>query len=137
MGKYLRNNLVTFIFVTERLHNVNTIEMERDVFQAIADPTRREIIDLLADKSLPVNEVAGNFDISRPAVSKHIKILNECGLVVIRKKGRNLPIPGSYKKSQSGRRDTGNSGPKNWMCWKPCWKKRIRTNKNQNLNYGK
>lgn len=62
--------------------------MQRDVFQAIADPTRREIIDLLADKSLPVNEVADNFDISRPAVSKHIKILNECGLVVIRKKGR-------------------------------------------------
>lgn len=62
--------------------------MHRDVFQAIADPTRREIIDLLADKTLPVNEVAGNFDISRPAVSKHIKILNECGLVVIRKKGR-------------------------------------------------
>lgn len=62
--------------------------MQRDVFQAIADPTRREIIDLLADKSLPVNDVAANFDISRPAVSKHIKILNECGLVVIRKKGR-------------------------------------------------
>ena len=80
--------MVTYIFVTERLHNVNTIEMERDVFQAIADPTRREIIDLLADKSLPVNEVAGNFDISRPAVSKHIKILTECGLVVIRQRGR-------------------------------------------------
>lgn len=62
--------------------------MQQDVFQAIADPTRREIIDLLADQSLPVNEVAGNFDISRPAVSKHIKILNECGLVIIRKKGR-------------------------------------------------
>lgn len=62
--------------------------MQRDVFQAIADSTRREIIDLLADQSLPVNEIAGNFDISRPAVSKHIKILNECGLVVIRKKGR-------------------------------------------------
>lgn len=62
--------------------------MQRDVFQAIADPTRREIIDLLANKSLPVNEVAGNFDISRPAVSKHIKILSECGLVVIQKKGR-------------------------------------------------
>ncbi|NGP87088.1 ArsR/SmtB family transcription factor [Fodinibius halophilus] len=62
--------------------------MQRDVFQAIADPTRRAIIDLLANKSLPVNGVAKNFDISRPAVSKHIKILNECGLVVIRKKGR-------------------------------------------------
>lgn len=62
--------------------------MHKDVFQAIADPTRREIIDLLADQSLPVNEVAKNFDISRPAVSKHIKILDECGLVVIRNKGR-------------------------------------------------
>lgn len=62
--------------------------MAQDIFQAIADPTRREIIDLLAHQSLPVNEVADNFDISRPAVSKHIKILSECGLVVIRKEGR-------------------------------------------------
>lgn len=62
--------------------------MQRDVFQAIADPTRREIIDLLSDRALPVNEVAGNFDISRPAISKHLKVLNECGLMVIRKEGR-------------------------------------------------
>lgn len=62
--------------------------MSQDVFHAIADPTRREIIDLLAGRSLSVNDVADRFDISRPAVSKHIKILNECGLVVIRKKGR-------------------------------------------------
>lgn len=62
--------------------------MQRDVFQAIADPTRREIIELLADQSLPVNEVAEQFDISRPAVSKHLKILNECGLVSMRKEGR-------------------------------------------------
>lgn len=62
--------------------------MQRDVFQAIADSTRREIIDLLARQSLPVNEIAGQFDISRPAVSKHIKILHECGLVTIRKEGR-------------------------------------------------
>jgi len=62
--------------------------MLQDVFNAIADPTRREIIDLLAGQSLPVNEVAERFDMSRPAVSKHIKILNECGLVMIRKKGR-------------------------------------------------
>ncbi len=62
--------------------------MPQDVFQAIADPTRREIIDLLAGKSMPVNDVAEKFDMSRPAVSKHIKILNECGLVVIRKDGR-------------------------------------------------
>jgi DNA-binding transcriptional ArsR family regulator len=62
--------------------------MSRDVFQAIADPTRRKIIDILADGSLSVNEVANHFDISRPAVSKHIKILNECGLLVIHREGR-------------------------------------------------
>jgi len=62
--------------------------MSRDVFQAIADPTRRKIIDILADGSLSVDEVADHFDISRPAVSKHIKILNECGLLVIHREGR-------------------------------------------------
>jgi len=46
--------------------------MRRDVFQAIADPTRREIIGLLANQSLNLNSIADNFDISRPAVSKHI-----------------------------------------------------------------
>ena len=64
------------------------MEMRRDVFQAIADPTRREIINLLAKQSLNLNAVADNFDISRPAVSKHIKILTECGLIVIRQEGR-------------------------------------------------
>lgn len=62
--------------------------MQRDVFQAIADPTRRKIIDLIAHRSLPINEVAEQFEISRPAISKHIKILDECGLVIIQKKGR-------------------------------------------------
>lgn len=60
----------------------------RDIFQAIADPVRRDIIDLLARDVLTVNEVATKFDISRPAVSKHLKILDECGLLVIRKEGR-------------------------------------------------
>jgi DNA-binding transcriptional ArsR family regulator len=62
--------------------------MRRDVFQAIADPTRREIIQLLARQSLNVNAVADNFDISRPAISRHVRILTECGLLVIRKEGR-------------------------------------------------
>jgi DNA-binding transcriptional ArsR family regulator len=62
--------------------------MRRDVFQAIADPTRREIIHLLAHKSLNLNSVAENFDISRPAISKHIKILTECGLIQIKQQGR-------------------------------------------------
>ncbi|MEO8358103.1 MAG: metalloregulator ArsR/SmtB family transcription factor [Chloroflexota bacterium] len=62
--------------------------MRRDVFQAIADPNRRAIISLLADQKLTFNGVAEHFSISRPAVSKHIKILAECGLVVVRQKGR-------------------------------------------------
>ena len=62
--------------------------MRRDVFQAISDPTRREIIGLLSNEALTLNGIADNFNISRPAVSKHIKILTECGLVVIKPQGR-------------------------------------------------
>lgn len=62
--------------------------MRRDVFQAIADPVRRDIIGLLANEALTVNTVAENFEISRPAVSKHLRILSECGLIIIAKKGR-------------------------------------------------
>lgn len=62
--------------------------MRRDVFQAIADPTRREIINLVAHKSLNLNAVAENFNVSRPAISKHIKILTECGLIIVRQQGR-------------------------------------------------
>lgn len=62
--------------------------MRRDVFQAIADPHRRDILALLARNPLPLNGIAGHFPISRPAVSKHVKILVECGLIEIRKRGR-------------------------------------------------
>tara|TARA_R110002049_G_scaffold902_4_gene6573 strand:- start:9232 stop:9552 length:321 start_codon:yes stop_codon:yes gene_type:complete len=62
--------------------------MRRDVFQAISDPTRREIINLLAIETLNLNAVAEKFTISRPAISKHIKILTECGLIKIRIEGR-------------------------------------------------
>ena len=62
--------------------------MRRDVFQAIADPTRRSILGLLALQTLTLNAIAENYQISRPAVSKHIKILNECGLVEIKDVGR-------------------------------------------------
>ncbi|MGZ5135038.1 MAG: ArsR/SmtB family transcription factor, partial [Flavitalea sp.] len=62
--------------------------MRRDVFQAIADPTRRAIISMIARQPLNLNSVAENFDVSRPAISKHIKILTECGLVTIRQQGR-------------------------------------------------
>ncbi len=62
--------------------------MRRDVFQAIADPVRREIIEMLSKEALSVNEVAEKFEISRPAISKHLKILNECGIVDFSQTGR-------------------------------------------------
>ncbi|MEP0265415.1 metalloregulator ArsR/SmtB family transcription factor [Dokdonia sp.] len=75
--------MITYIFVTEQLPI-----MRRDVFQAIADPIRRDIIEILAKEALTVNEVAENFDISRPAISKHLKILKECGIVATNQQGR-------------------------------------------------
>ena len=62
--------------------------MRRDIFQAIADPNRRAIIGLLANRKLTVKAVAEHFPISRPAISKHIRILTECGLVVVHRRGR-------------------------------------------------
>lgn len=64
------------------------METRRDVFQAIADPVRRDILNMLTHKQLNLNSIAENFDISRPAISQHIKILTECGLVVIDQQGR-------------------------------------------------
>ena len=72
--------------------------MKRDVFQAIADPTRREILNMIAHKSLNVNSVAGNFLITRTAVYKHMKILCQCGLVVIRQQGRERYCEARLKK---------------------------------------
>lgn len=65
-----------------------TIEARRDVFQAIADPTRRQIISLIARNEMNLNAIVDNFDISRPSISQHVKILNECGIIVIEKRGR-------------------------------------------------
>ena len=62
--------------------------MRRDVFQAIADPTRREIINVIANRSMNLNAVADQFEVSRPAISKHIKILTQCGLITIKQVGR-------------------------------------------------
>jgi DNA-binding transcriptional ArsR family regulator len=64
------------------------MQTRRDVFQAIADPTRRDIINLIAFQSMNLNSIAENFDVSRPAISQHIKVLIECGLVTIKKQGR-------------------------------------------------
>jgi len=62
--------------------------MKRDVFQGIADPTRRAILHMISLQPLNVNSVSEKFDVSRTAVYKHIKILTECGLIVINQKGR-------------------------------------------------
>ncbi len=62
--------------------------MRRDVFQAIADPIRRDIIALLAEETLTVNNIAEKFEISRPAISKHLKILKECEIIDFKKDGR-------------------------------------------------
>jgi len=64
------------------------MEARRDVFQAIADPTRRAIIGLVAEQPLNVNTIAEKFEVTRQAVSLHVKILTECGLIVIKQQGR-------------------------------------------------
>jgi DNA-binding transcriptional ArsR family regulator len=64
------------------------MEARRDVFQAIADPTRRQIISLIAKQPLNLNSVAEKFDMSRQAVSLHVKILEECGLIMLKQQGR-------------------------------------------------
>ncbi|RZK57233.1 MAG: ArsR family transcriptional regulator [Pedobacter sp.] len=64
--------------------------MRRDVFQAIADPTRRAIITLIALQAMTPNALAAHFDTTRQAVSKHLKILTECELVKQEQKGREI-----------------------------------------------
>jgi DNA-binding transcriptional ArsR family regulator len=64
--------------------------MRRDVFQAIADPTRRAILSLIALQAMTPNALAEHFDSSRQAVSKHIKILTECELVTQEQQGREI-----------------------------------------------
>lgn len=64
------------------------METRRDAFHAIADPTRRDILAVLASKPMNLNSIAEHFPVSRPAISRHIKVLTECGLVVISQLGR-------------------------------------------------
>jgi DNA-binding transcriptional ArsR family regulator len=72
--------------------------MRRDVFQAIADPTRREILGMIAHRSLNINSVSENFDVSRAAIYKHMKILAECGLLEIKQQGRERFCEGRLEK---------------------------------------
>jgi DNA-binding transcriptional ArsR family regulator len=64
--------------------------MRRDIFQAIADPTRRAIIGLIVLQAMTPSAIAAKFDSTRQTVSKHIKILLECGLVTSEQKGREI-----------------------------------------------
>jgi DNA-binding transcriptional ArsR family regulator len=84
----LRNHYVTYTFVTNLLRLCDPKMTRRDVFQAIADPTRREIIGLIARQPMNLNAVADQFSITRPAISRHMKILRECGLITIKRQGR-------------------------------------------------
>lgn len=64
------------------------MQQTQAVFRAISDPTRREIIGLLADTAMTVGDVAAQFEITRPAVAKHLRILREGGVITVVKKGR-------------------------------------------------
>lgn len=66
------------------------MEARRDIFQAIADPTRRAILALLAFHAMTPGAIAGNFDSSRQTISKHIQILTECELVKQEQRGREI-----------------------------------------------
>lgn len=66
------------------------MNLRRDVFQAIADPTRRSILMLLASQSMTAGAIASNFDTARPTVSKHLQILSECELLKPEQNGREI-----------------------------------------------
>ena len=74
--------------------------MKKDIFQAIADPTRRAILTLIAVQSLTPNAMAEKFDMSRQAVSKHIKVLQECELIKPEPSGREIYYHFNAKKMQ-------------------------------------
>lgn len=87
----MRNNCVNtclLIILCKQVLTYFDMETRRDVFQAIADPTRRQIINLIAHESMNLNAIADNFDITRPAISNHIRILHECGIISIEQIGR-------------------------------------------------
>lgn len=82
----LRNQMVAYIFAIKWL----LMESRRDVFQAIADPTRRAIIALIALHAMTPNAIAENFQSSRQAVSKHLRVLTECEIVRQEQSGREI-----------------------------------------------
>ena len=74
------------------------MNLRRDVFQAIADPTRRAILLLVASQSMTAGAIASNFDTARPTVSKHLQILTECELLQQEQNGREVYYHFNVKK---------------------------------------
>lgn len=81
----MRKQILALIFASIYLR---IMEARRDVFRAIADPTRRAIIGMVAKEPTNVNTIAEQFDVSRQAISLHLKILAECGLLTMKQQGR-------------------------------------------------
>ena len=77
------------------------MNLRRDVFQAIADPTRRAILLLVASQSMTAGAIAGNFDTARPTVSKHLQILTECELLKQEQTGREVYYHFNAKKMKA------------------------------------
>jgi DNA-binding transcriptional ArsR family regulator len=77
--------MLVYIFASIYLYNMIA---RRDVYQAIADPTRRAIINMIAAQPLNITAIAEKFDISQQAISLQVKILTDCGLITIKKQGR-------------------------------------------------
>ena len=86
----MRNQIVAHIFATDRFRELKSNNMRRDIFQAIADPTRRAIIALIALQAMTPNAIADNFNTTRQSVSKHLRILTECELVKQEQQGREI-----------------------------------------------
>ena len=82
--------MVAHIFATGWFRNQNFNQMRRDIFQAIADPTRRAILTLIALQAMTPNAIADNFNTTRQSVSKHLRILTECKLVKQDQQGREI-----------------------------------------------
>ncbi|MDF2890811.1 MAG: ArsR family transcriptional regulator [Clostridia bacterium] len=95
---------------------------KHDVFQAIADPTRRELLSLLAEKEMSVTIISDHFPITRTAVSKHLRVLSEAGLVTEQKVGRET----RYKLQPEGLREL-----KQWLAYyERFWDKKLTALKN-------
>ncbi|MDF2839351.1 MAG: ArsR family transcriptional regulator [Clostridia bacterium] len=96
---------------------MTTTSTKHDVFQAIADPTRRELLNLLAENEMPVTVISSYFPMSRTAVSKHLRILSEAGLVTEQKVGRET----RYKLQPEGLKEL-----KHWLAYyEQFWDKKL------------